>query len=63
MLNHSASLAMSTSVLKALPSKLDIKRRTPSILYYVIYVPCLALISHPRGAQVVLAFQGHISFF
>ena len=29
----SASLAMSTSVLKALPGKLDIKRHSPSILY------------------------------
>ena len=33
MLNRSASLAMSTSVLKALPGKLDIKRREPGILY------------------------------
>ena len=33
MLNRSASLAMSTSVLKALPGKLDIKRLSPSILY------------------------------
>ena len=33
MLNRSASLAMSTSVLKALPGKLDIKRHSPSILY------------------------------
>ena len=33
MLNRSASLAMSTSVLKALPGKLDIKRHLPSILY------------------------------
>ena len=33
MLNHSASLAMSTCVLKALPGKLDIKRHSPSILY------------------------------
>ena len=33
MLNHSASLAMSTSVLKALPGKLDIKRHSPSIPY------------------------------
>ena len=36
MLNRSASLAMSTSILKALPGKLDIKRHSPSILY--IYV-------------------------
>ena len=33
MLNRSASLAMSTSVLKALPGKLDIKRHPRSILY------------------------------
>ena len=33
MLNLSAGLAMSTSVLKALPGKLDIKRLSPSILY------------------------------
>ena len=33
MLNRWASLAMSTSVLKALPDKLDIKRHPPSILY------------------------------
>ena len=33
MLNRSASLAMSTCVLKALPGKLDIKRHLPSILY------------------------------
>ena len=32
MLNRSASLAMSTSVLKALLGKLDIKRHSPSIL-------------------------------
>ena len=33
MLNSSASLAISTSVLKALLGKLDIKRYSPSILY------------------------------
>ena len=33
MLNRLASLAMSTSVLKALPGKLYIKRHLPSILY------------------------------
>ena len=33
MLNCSASLSMSTSVLEALPGKLDIKRHSPSILY------------------------------
>ena len=39
MLNRSASLAMSTSALEALPSKLDIKRHSPCVLY--IYGPCL----------------------
>ena len=33
MLNRSASLAMSTSILKTLPGKPDIKRHSPSILY------------------------------
>ena len=32
-----ARLAMSTSVLKALPGKLDIERHSPSILYIIIY--------------------------
>ena len=36
MSNRSESLAMSTSVLKALPGKLDIKRHSSSILY----LPC-----------------------
>ena len=36
MLNRSASLAMSTCVLKALPGKLDIKRHSPSILYFSV---------------------------
>ena len=39
MLNRSASLAMSTSVLKALPGKLDIKRHSPSILYILVHFP------------------------
>ena len=38
MLNRSASLAMSTSVLKALPGKLDIKGHSPSILYIHVKV-------------------------
>ena len=32
----SASLVMSTSILKALPGKLDMKRHSPSILYLQI---------------------------
>ena len=38
MLNRLASLAMSTSVLKALPGKLDIKIHSPSILYLTVCV-------------------------
>ena len=38
MLNRSASLAMSTSVLEALPRKLDIKRHSPSILYKQVFI-------------------------
>ena len=34
----SASLAISTSILKALPGKLDIKRHSPSILYLLNYM-------------------------
>ena len=37
MLNRSASLAMSTSVHKALPGELDIKRHSPSILYLCVF--------------------------
>ena len=36
MLNRSTSFAMSTSILKACPGKLDIKRHSPSILYISI---------------------------
>ena len=41
MLNRSASLAMSTSVLKALLGKLDIKRHSPSILYIFNFLEIL----------------------
>ena len=37
MLNHWTSLTMSTSFLKLLPGKLDIKRHSPSILYIQYY--------------------------
>ena len=48
MLNHSASLVMSTSVLKAVSGKLDIKRHSPSILYFPPQGPyhiCLVLLA------------------
>ena len=38
MLNRSASLATSTSVLEALPGKLDVKRQSPSILYISCHI-------------------------
>ena len=36
LLNRSACLAMSTSILKDLPGKLDIKRHSPCVLYIYI---------------------------
>ena len=39
IINYPASLMMSTSVLKALPGKLDIKRHSPSILYITVSLP------------------------
>ena len=59
MLNRSASLAMSTCVLKALPGKLDIKRHSPSILY--LYCRLLssgemrAVVGHNRRKGVELS--------
>ena len=50
MLNRSASLAMSTSVPKALPGKLDIKRHSPSFLYiHGIYISHTAFDSTTRS--------------
>ena len=43
MLNRTASLAMSTSILKALPGKIDIKRLSPSLVVSM-YVPELRLV-------------------
>ena len=53
MLNRSASLAMSTCILKALPGKFDIKRHSPSILYVSLAVPWVGLWS------VIVVFPGH----
>ena len=53
MLNRSASLAMSTCVLKALPGKLDIKRHSPSILY--VLGPCF-VVWFPVSFFVKLSF-------
>ena len=50
MLNHSASLVISTSVLKDLPGNFDIKRHSPSILYLsaIDYTAILAKIKVER---------------
>ena len=48
MLNRSASLAMSTCVLKALPGKLDIKRHSPSI-HYIWYIDCPCCVDDNKG--------------
>ena len=44
MLNRSASLAMSTCVLKALPGKLEIKRHSPRILYFQVLTAMLTTV-------------------
>ena len=54
MLNCSASLAMSTSVLKNLPGKLDIKRHSPSI---VCIFACV-LMSVTNGVQLLFCDFG-----
>ena len=48
MLNRLASLAMSTSVLKALPGKLDIKRHSPSILYVPAFCEIFTVLCHSK---------------
>ena len=57
MLNHLASLKMSTSVLKALPGKLDIKRHSPSILYILQERSCInefiKLVEKKTGARML----------
>ena len=64
MLNRSASLAMSTSLLKALPVKLDIKRHSPSILYiHNSYLSqcCLPYKHLPKAANNQYAFKHYTS--
>ena len=63
MLNRSASLAMSTSVLKALPGKLDIKRHSPSILYLLAKLSTLVNITAVklRGSFFMFVESGCIS--
>ena len=66
MLNRSASLAMSTCILKALPGKLDIKRHSPGILYIdstisnavviLLLAHCLFLLTLCEGIVVCSGF-------
>ena len=51
MLIRSARLAMSTSVLKALPGKLDMKRHSPSI-FFLRCIECLSFKTKTTGAEV-----------
>ena len=65
MLNRSASLAMSTCVLKALPGKLDIKRHSPSILYItflLLYrsVPASFVVKSDGSLCVSSALRKHV---
>ena len=63
MLNRSASLAMSTSVLKALPGKLDIKRHSPSILYLYVFLVWVgvALSVNVSGFTLLLSCQPKVT--
>ena len=61
MLNRSASLAMSTSVLEALPGKLDIKRHSPSNLYFFDIMGQVLQIPVPRGKTVKGKFYRNVA--
>ena len=61
MLNRSAIFAMSTSVLKALPGKLDIKRHSPSILYIPHNLLSAFIIGTLRVKGLILNLKGRIS--
>ena len=55
-----ASLVMSTSVLKALPGKLDIKRHSPSILYITIPdITYFLALSSPNTLEAVILLYNH----
>ena len=65
-----ASLAMSTSVLKALPGKLDIKRHSPSILYICVSLSVKYIVPDSNSLKVLArhGFSGsgpdvNIAFF
>ena len=52
-----ASLAMSTCILKALPGKLDIKRHSPSILYFHIITSLLQVSNNLKSASVFVCIR------
>ena len=60
MMNRSASLAMSASILKALPGKLDIKRHSPSILYLLCTLE--AYIAKKYGHRSDCSFRAYSVF-
>ena len=65
MLNRSASLAMSTSVLKALTGKFDIKRHSPSILYlFFLPVPvCIGCVVLSMFTSLAIIPKLTLSYF
>ena len=56
MLYRSANLAMSTSILEALPGKLDIKRHSHSFLYisHIKMASAIIALSNPAVGETVL---------
>ena len=56
MLNHLASLGMSTSILKALPGKLDIKRHSPGILYIAHATRLASMLEYIEDPTLVIMF-------
>ena len=60
MLNRSASLAMSTSVLKAEPDKLDIKRHSPSIIYVYDVIINNDLLQHVCLVHMVISVNRNV---
>ena len=61
MLNRSASLAMSTCVLKALPGKLDIKRHSPSILFIQVSLrfECTLIEQNVQMSRLIRLLSGN----
>ena len=58
-----ASLAMSTSVLKALPGKLDIKRLEPGILYSLMVCCWKLVFDWAHWNQRLVVYNKHVSLW